>query len=53
VQEEEEEAEVVKYSVLFVERPDINILNVLIEKDKEEVKLTFHKRKGEMLRQKM
>jgi hypothetical protein len=36
-----------------VERSDTNILNVLIEKEMEEVKLTFQKCKGEMLRQKM
>jgi hypothetical protein len=30
-----------------------NILNVLIEKEMEEVKLTFDKRKGKMLKKKM
>jgi hypothetical protein len=51
--EEEEEAEEVRLSVLSVERSDINLLNVLIEREMEEVKLTFHKHKGEMSRQKM
>jgi hypothetical protein len=37
---------------LSVEISDINLLNVLIEKEME-VKLTFPKHKGEMLRQKM
>jgi hypothetical protein len=36
-----------------VEGSDKNLLNVLIEKEMEEVKLTFQKLKGEMLRQKM
>jgi hypothetical protein len=36
-----------------VEKSDTNILNVMIEKEMEQVKLTFQKRKGEMLRQKM
>jgi hypothetical protein len=36
-----------------VERSDTNILNVLIEKEMEEAKLTFQKHKGKMLRQKM
>jgi hypothetical protein len=36
-----------------VERSGTNLLNVLIEKEMEEAKPTFQKRKGEMLRQKM
>jgi hypothetical protein len=36
-----------------VERSDTNLFNVLIEKEMEEVKLTFQKHGGEMLRQKM
>jgi hypothetical protein len=40
-QEEEEEAEEVKKTVLSMERLDTNLLNVLIEKEMEEVKLTF------------
>jgi hypothetical protein len=36
-----------------MERSDTNILKVPIEKDMEEEKITFHKRKGEMFRQKM
>jgi hypothetical protein len=36
-----------------VERSNTNILNVLIEKEMEEEKLTFQKKKDEMLRQKM
>jgi hypothetical protein len=32
---------------------DTNLLNVLIERDMEEEKLTFHKHRGKMLRQKM
>ena len=51
--EEEEEVEEVRLSVLSVERSGINILNVLIEREMEEAKLTFQKHKGEMLRQKM
>jgi hypothetical protein len=36
-----------------VERSNTNILNVLTKEEMEEAKLTFHKHKGEMLRQKM
>ena len=36
-----------------MERSDISIMNVLIEKEMEEVKLTFQKCKREMLRQNM
>jgi hypothetical protein len=36
-----------------VEISNKNLLNVLIEKEMEEVKLTFQKRRGKMLRQKM
>jgi hypothetical protein len=36
-----------------MERSDTSLMNVLIEKEMEEAKLTFQKRKGEMLRQKM
>jgi hypothetical protein len=51
--EEEEEADVVRKIVLSVERSNISIMNVLIEKEMEEVKLTFNKCKGKILRQKM
>jgi hypothetical protein len=51
--EEEEEAEVVRLNVLSLEISDIILMNVLIEKEMEEAKLTFHKRKGEIWRQKM
>jgi hypothetical protein len=36
-----------------VEISDISLMNVLTEKEMEEVKLTFQKRKGEMLRKNM
>jgi hypothetical protein len=51
--EEEEEAEVVRLNVLSLEISDIILMNVLIEKEMEEAKLTFQKRKGEIWRQKM
>ena len=38
---------------MFMEKSDTNPLNVLIGKEMEEEKLTFQKRKGKMLRQKM
>ena len=38
---------------MSVERSDMSLMNVLTENEMEEAKLTFHKRRGEMLRQKM